>query len=762
MKKLLLMNMSETTLYEFLAMLKQLPFSLLASFRLANIRPLYSNHPSSMLPLCAFPLFLYGQARGFLASNPPPHKLLTLIWHGRGILFFLVGTGFLILTACAGGGGGSGSSEASSLRPLEVNLTFAPIQGGFQIDNQSDFGDIVSLKITATSDNGSVVEESNINITEFIGGSYEFTGLDDQSNYTFQIMGTLSDGRQQEVEIAFVWEENEEDYNNGGIRPGLDTDGDRRANSVDEDKDGDGIDNGRDQCDDLGDETGWQSNPSNDNDMDGCRDDIEDTDDDNDGLDDTDDLCPTGVVGWQRSGSTDNDGDGCHDTDEDIDDDGDGLIEIATEAQLNSVRYALNGNGTRMSEGADLDITGCSNGNVIVPCNGYELVADISLAAYSGGDGWQPLGHDTDSSMLGCQGTAFNGTFEGNGFMISDLKISRSGEDCVGLFGHIAANSEIRNLTLHAETVIGNSRVGGLIGDSEGARIVSSSVVVGQVSGGGSGTGGLVGWGNLARIHASSVVVGQVSGDGSGTGGLVGDGQAARIHSSLVVVGKMVSENTFLGGLVGDGRGGMQIVSSSVVAGQVSGNLFTGGLIGIASDAQIVSSSVVVGQVSGSSNAGGLTGDFLSGKVAYSYVVSGRTTAGMLIGANNGEAVASYWDSETSDVVTGNKGEAKTTSDLQTPEGYNGIYVTWDDGVNIDDNSGVEDITKWCDRDNSETIETAEQNSDNLIWDFGTSSEYPAIRCTPIPPAEWRSWWFLNATDQPQLNQTRLDSLLPP
>ena len=706
----------------------------------------------------------------------------------------MVGTGFLILTACAGGGGGSGSSEASSLRPLEVDLTFAPIQGGFQIDNQSDFGDIVSLKITATSDNGSVVEESNINIIEFIGGSYDFTGLNDQSNYTFQIMGTLSDGRQQEVEIAFVWEENEEDYNNGGIRPGLDTDGDRRANSVDEDKDGDGIDNGRDQCDDLGDETGWQSNPSNDNDMDGCRDDSsEDTDDDNDGLNDTEDLCPAGVVGWQRSSSSDNDMDGCHDTDEDIDDDGDGLIELATAVELDSVRYALNGNGSRISEDAELNTAGCGGDGGITSCAGYELVANISLLSYAnadGGKGWRPLGNDTDSSRGGCQGAAFDGTFEGNGWMISDLNINRSTEDCVGLFGYVAANSEIRNLTLHAERVIGKTRVGGLVGDGQSAWIHSSSVVVAEVSGSGSSVGGLVGAGQSARVHSSSVVAGEVSGEsGLWIGGLVGHGKSARIHSSSVVVDE-VSGLGRVGGLVGwgnearvhsssvvagevsgpgDGVGGLvgwaneaRVHSSAVVAGRVSGlGDGVGGLVGWANEARVHSSSVVAAEVSGNTNVGGLAGRVNSGsRVAYSYVVSGSNTK-MLVGDGSGTGVASYWDRETSGVVSGNHGEAKTTSELRTPTDYTGtIYDTWDD-QDIDGNN--EPLAVWCDRDNSGSIETGEEDTNtNLIWDFGTDVQYPAIRCTPIDPDEWRSWWFLNATDQPQLNQTRLDSLLPP
>ena len=178
-------------------MLKQLSFSLLTSFRFANTRPPYSYGLSSVLPLCAYSLFLYRQAKGLLGSilphkpppppPPPPHKLLTLIWHGQTILFFSVV--LLILTACGGGSGGSSSSGGNggggSPQALEVKLTFAPIERGFQIGNQSDFGDMVSLNIEATSENGQVVERRNINIGQFVNG-YDFTGLDDLSNYTFR------------------------------------------------------------------------------------------------------------------------------------------------------------------------------------------------------------------------------------------------------------------------------------------------------------------------------------------------------------------------------------------------------------------------------------------------------------------------------------------------------------------------------------------------------------------------------------------------
>ncbi len=701
-----------------------------------------------------------------LFHTPPPHSYCL----ARGFLFFLAGISFLVLTACAGGSGGDSAGSGGnggSLRPLEVNLTFTPMPGGFRISNQSDFGDFVSLNITAESDGGIIMRYLPINIDQFIDSIYTLDGLT-EANWTFEIVGILSDGSARDVTIDFTWEENKDDHNNGGIRTGINTDGDGRADSVDDNDDNDGrldhedncpVDANDDQLDTDGDQAGDACDADDDNDglddvdePEGCE---LNSDCDNDGLDDGDeaagcvenadcdsdtigdgeDACPTGETNWMSNPSHDNDGDGCRDADEDIDDDGDGLIEIETAAELDSVRYALNGNGSKSSENAAIDTTGCGGDGGITSCAGYELVANISLATYAddeGGKGWRPLGHDTDGSRDGCQGTAFDGTFEGNGWTISDLNISRSGGDCVGLFGHIAADATIRNLRLSAERVIGRARVGGLVGDGDSARIVSSSVVVDKVRGN-DNVGGLVGWGNMAQIVSSSVVAAEVSGNAS---------------------------FSFVGGLTGVGSSA-QIISSSIVIKEIRGNIGVGGLVGFGQETQIISSSVVAAEVSGTSQMGGLAGWGNFVQIAYSYVVSGSDTAMPLVGFGvGGTGVASYWDSGASGINTDNHGEAKTSDDLRTPTGYKGIYATWDDGLNIDEDPEIEDITKWCDRDNSGTIEEDEQTIDNLIWDFGDSDQYPAIRCIPISPTEWRGWWSLDGDGKPQLDQNRLDEVL--
>ncbi len=74
-----------------------------------------------------------------------------------------------------------------------------------------------------------------------------------------------------------------------------------------------------DACNLVGD--GWVTDPGNDHDADGCRDD----DDDGDGVPDTSDACPRGLLGAE--GVNDHDRDGCADEGEDLDDDDDGVAD---------------------------------------------------------------------------------------------------------------------------------------------------------------------------------------------------------------------------------------------------------------------------------------------------------------------------------------------------------------------------------------------------------------------------------------------------
>ena len=107
-----------------------------------------------------------------------------------------------------------------------------------------------------------------------------------------------------------------------GILSG-DYDGDDFTDELDDDDDGDFINDIVDSCHYS--QIGFISTGSSDHDSDGCDDETEDFDDDNDLLNDTLDNCPKGMTDWIRTNASDLDDDGCMDALEDYDDDNDGF-----------------------------------------------------------------------------------------------------------------------------------------------------------------------------------------------------------------------------------------------------------------------------------------------------------------------------------------------------------------------------------------------------------------------------------------------------
>ena len=154
------------------------------------------------------------------------------------------------------------------------------------------------------------------------------------------------------------------------------------------------------------------------------------------------------------------------------------------------------------------------------------------------------------------------------------------------------------------------------------------------------------------------------------------------------------------------------MISGSYATGQVTGESCVGGLVGVNGepfdDPATIAASYATGSVTGSSCGGGLAG-YNYGKITASYA-TGRVTGGAgLVGdsipatASPGTVTASYWDSRTSGHTSGTYGSPRTTSQLQSPTSYSGIYGSWN--VDVD----------------------TEDGSDNP-WAFGTSSQYPALK----------------------------------
>ena len=331
----------------------------------------------------------------------------------------------------------------------------------------------------------------------------------------------------------------------------------------------------------------------------------------------------------------------------DYDGDDDGLIEVTTVAQLNAIRWDLDGDGA-VDPGGDAASYGAAFPNAMVSplmgcaatgCVGYELTANLDLA--SAGDsvtGWVPIGGASN---------AFTATFDGGalGFTVSNLTINSS-LNRVGLFGETGPGSVIRNVTLEDVNVTGHIGAGALVGRNAGSIIDSSAT--GAVSGT-EDTGGLVG----AILHPGSFIVGSTAGvqvTGRAAGWFIGG--LAGFNKGLIIDSHATGDVTgfkWVGGLVGsnNGGGGVNRISGSTAGGAVTGTDLVGGLVGW-NNGPIIDSHAT-GDVNGRNWVGGLVGSNsgaggvgISGSTAGGAVTGTGSPVGGLVGWNNGPISSSH------------------------------------------------------------------------------------------------------------------------
>jgi hypothetical protein len=321
----------------------------------------------------------------------------------------------------------------------------------------------------------------------------------------------------------------------------------------------------------------------------------------------------------------------------------------------------------------------------------FALVNDIDLQVYlsEGNPGynegafWDPVG--------GVYDTSFRGKLEGNGYTISNLRISRAGENYVGLFGNIYF-STISDLIIHISeggSVEGNQLVGGLAGHAESSQI-NDVHVYGTIQGNSSYVGGICGrsYSSTFLNNTASVVV---SSSGDNIGGLIG--YSLSNFENCSVVGSISGTNN-VGGMVGYndnnpmiGLGSLTQCYANVSMNAVNGN--AGGLAGY--NLGTISDSYGRGSITAPLNAGGVVGQNTYGEVdmgGFMETVTGTitncysatlvngsdATIGGFAGVNEGSITTSYWDINAS----GQENSAGGT-------GLNGIamreaasFVDWD------------------------------------------------------------------------------------
>lgn len=316
----------------------------------------------------------------------------------------------------------------------------------------------------------------------------------------------------------------------------------------------------------------------------------------------------------------------------------------------------------------------------LLECSGdwdkfFILTANLDLSAVVFTD--SPVAWDKDHVNCGFQGPAFSGGFNGNGHIISHLRIQARDKTHIGLFGAVEGG-RISNLRIEDAVIEGCTRVGSFTGvNSHG--ILSHCSTTGQV-GGTEYVGGLVGY-NLKGIidHSGSSAVISGSSSVGGIAGENGQGVFAYCQASgpIDVIG--TSTYSFAGGLIGSTHGGRieQSFSDAVVS--VEGNdVIAGGLAGSIYDGAVqcaYSSGSVTSQGTSNNFTGGFAGYMVKGSVSFSYntaAVSAEApsgSAGGFIGEAEAEAhdiVSCLYDIESSGITYSAAGKPVNSQLMRT------------------------------------------------------------------------------------------------
>ena len=332
------------------------------------------------------------------------------------------------------------------------------------------------------------------------------------------------------------------------------------------------------------------------------------------------------------------------------------------------------------------------------------------------------LGADIDlsgvsMSPIGTQNAPFKGTFNGQGYDISNLTIA-SGQNHQGLFGYVSGGA-IEHVDLVNVDVTGGWWVGGLAGFCNGD--VSNCTVNGQVQGG-AGVGGVVG-GLVGKTMTDCINQADVSGADFNVGGLSGymeylNGVNPKMQDCVNqgtvtgsddiggITGRLtygeIQDCTNRGdvrtddpGSSGKGAGGIVgylengTVNRTANLGGVDGTtttMVTGGVVGYGGSGSVTNCynrGDVQGNTAGGGIAGGLDGNV---PVQFCYTTGSITSVsreGSVVGWNRGGQVSScVYNVEVDDGAAFGSNEAggtaagKTTDEMKTQEAYSGFDFT--------------------------------------------------------------------------------------
>lgn len=248
---------------------------------------------------------------------------------------------------------------------------------------------------------------------------------------------------------------------------------------------------------------------------------------------------------------------------------------------------------------------------------------------------------------------SFQGTLDGAGYAITDF--STFGGNYRGMFSSMNG-ATVRDLAILNANVVGNFVTGILAAD-----VASSTISDVYIQGSIFSTAALSLAGGLAGGMSSSTVT--------------------NVRTNVDVTGY-----SYVGGMIGVLSNTSTIQSSfsegTVTAFGSGGVAYAGGLIGQNSNSRILNSYSQTSVTASSGVVGGLVASHegLGGYIEHSYargvISDGQPNTGGLVGLLVGAAssTSSYWDTDTTTILTSATGTARTTVQMQ----LTGTFVDWD------------------------------------------------------------------------------------
>ena len=280
----------------------------------------------------------------------------------------------------------------------------------------------------------------------------------------------------------------------------------------------------------------------------------------------------------------------------------------------------------------------------------FKLTANIDL---NNEPNWTPIGKS---------GLPFQGTFDGYGYQITNLKISNGGQ-YAGLFGY-TKGAVIKNCNVTGE-ISGYNFAGGIVGAVDGKT------------------------NNILNCSFQGNVTGNMY-----VGGIVGQVQNQCEVSSCYAIGTVHGGNDKVGGIAGEGRGAIK--NCYVLADVSASGKFAGGITGDTYNLAI-ENCYYSGMVSASGSAGGIVGNAWGGTIKNCVSLAESVTgsnANRIVGENRATLTDNYaWDGTT---INGNpvsaddagwvNGAALTYTNGELSEQFSDIFKDTDSAWDFTDN----------------------------------------------------------------------------